>query len=162
MKKFLLTALMLLIGTVTHAQTDCAETETFCDETCTVTTTGNCPPASGCSIYNFQPACTGYYTIDAWTTCPNGANCDHCMTCVQVLQPLPLITCYTSECKDHDDICCKTCGSIYLTASVTYQVKVCLMNCLPDDSNCEACTELDCSGCICLRYAAVSACCTNE
>lgn len=161
MKTLLLILMALITATRAHAFEDgCAETVTYCDTGCTNNV--SCPPNTGCTIYNFTPICTGNYYVDAWTSCPNGANCDHCMACVEVSQGLPLLTCSTDGCKHATGDCCKSCGTVYLTASTTYQVKVCLSYCPTLEADCTTCSELNCSACVCLRFAAFSPCCTDE
>ena len=146
---------------IVWAQIDCSESQTLCDTSCSED--ANCPPSSGCTVTNFTPACTGYYYVDAWTQCSGGdVNCDHCMACVQVSQGLTLLTCKTPECAYGMGDCCKTCGTVYLTANTTYQVKVCLSYCPGLDENCGTCGTEDCVACACLRYAIAAPCCTDE
>lgn len=157
---YLLLAIMTTCCGLGWAQS-CSESQTFCDTGCNNDVA--CPPTTaGCTVTNFTPACTGNYYVDAWTDCEGNFNCDHCMACVQISQGLTLLTCSTFGCKDGEGDCCKTCGTVYLTANTTYQVKVCLSRCPTSDPNCDGCTEGNCMACACLRYAIASACCTDE
>ena len=151
-----------LAAILATAWADCSETQTFCDTGCT--DDPNCPPSSGCTVTNFTPACTGYYIVDAWTQCSDGeVNCDHCMACVQISQGLTLLTCSTPTCKNHTGDCCRTCGTVYLTANTTYQVKVCLSYCPDGDPDCSTCGTSDCVACACLRIGVTAGpCCTDE
>jgi hypothetical protein len=152
--------LATFLGTV-WAQSECSESQIFCDSTCSLDV--DCPPLSGCSVTNFTPACTGYYYVDAWTQCSEvNVNCDHCMACVQVSQGITLLTCRTPECANGTGDCCKTCGTVYLTANTTYQVKVCLSYCPNLDEDCGTCGTENCVACACLRYAIVAPCCIDE
>jgi hypothetical protein len=162
MKAILLLMAMAFCCGPLWAQTDCAESQTFCDTGCSEDT--NCPPANGCTSTNFTPACTGNYYLDAWTQCSGGAvNCDHCMACVQVSQGGNVLkTCSTPTCKYGEGDCCRECGTVSLTANTTYQVKVCLSYCPELEGDCDVCGTSDCVACACLRYAITSACCTDE
>lgn len=160
MKTILTLTVVVLCCSFSSAQS-CWESKMFCDAGCSNDVA--CPPTTaGCKISNFTPACTGYYSVDAWTDCAGNFNCDHCMACVQISQGLTLLTCSTTDCESGTGLCCLTCGTVYLSAGTTYQMKVCLSYCPGLDENCDACSEGNCTACACIRYGVITPCCSNE
>jgi hypothetical protein len=139
----------------------CHETATFSDTGCSEST--DCPITSGtgCTTTSFTALCTCDYALDAWTTCEE-TNCAHCMSCVAVYEGGTLLaTCQTTGCSGGHQGCCRTCGSVALTAGHTYTVTVCLSHCPPGDATCTTCgdPQYNCKAWACLRCETTSAPC---
>jgi hypothetical protein len=160
MRHVLVVLLVLGLSTALWAQGEggdsplCTDSRSFWDKGCT--TDSNCPPTdASCTVYNFTPACTGDYIIDAWTAC-TGTNCGHCRSCVAVYDAtFMLARCVSDNCPD---ACTRTCGTVHLTAGHSYTVRVCLSPC-PGFGDCATCS--DTYGCMawgCLRYGQAAPC----
>lgn len=152
-------AVFLCLAILPTAAFSCQDCFCVSDNTCsnTVCTT---ELTVNCSRLEFNPSCSGNYTLYSETRCigPNGA-CSKCRSCANVFkltggQEVWLANGHTDGC---DFGICTSTSSVELAAGTQYVIYVCKIPC-PGSSCGTNCTE-SCTAYACLFYGVASGPC---